>query len=94
MITDKAPQQASGWHFNREIQITHLISTVMIALSAVVYTQKLEQRIAIMESQNATQRDRDDRQDTSNKELMNHLRNHLDRMEIKIDRLIDYKSGK
>lgn len=84
----------AGWHLKKEIQLGHIVTTVTVALSAVIYTQKLEQRIAIIENQMVAQRDRDERQDSTNKELMNHLRNHLDRMELKIDRLIEYKSAK
>lgn len=89
-----SPDAQAGWHLKKEIQLGHIITTLTVALSAVIYTQKLEQRIAIMENQMVAQRDRDERQDVTNKEMMNHLRSHLDRMELKIDRLIEYKSAK
>lgn len=84
-------ESTDSWHFKKEIQLSHLITTVMILLSAIFYTQKLEQRIAVIESQVQAQRERDARQDADNKELIAHLRAHLDRMEVKIDRLIDYR---
>jgi len=83
--------EQAGWHLKKEIQLGHIITTLTVAMSAVIYTQKLEQRIAIMENQIVTQRERDEKQDKATSDAINHVRAHLDRMEAKLDRLIEYK---
>lgn len=77
------------WHIKREIQVGHIITTVTVACAMVVYFGKLEQRIALIEQQMATQRERDDRQDRASMESIILLRNQLEKIDGKIDRLID-----
>lgn len=78
-----------GWHLKKEIQLTHVISTVTIALSAVWYIGKLEQRIAIIENQVAAQREKDAQQDHSVREAFGLLRNDVAQLAAKVDRLIE-----
>lgn len=80
-----------GWHLKREIQIGHLITTLTVAAAATMYITKLEQRIAIMEAQVVEQRARDQRQDESVKDAIQLLRYQLERMDNKLDKLIDRK---
>lgn len=77
------------WHIKREIQLGHLITTITVAVSVVVYVSKLEQRIALVEQQHQVQRDRDAQQDQATREAMATLRQQLDRMDTKLDRLIE-----
>lgn len=80
-----------GWHIKKEIQLGHLLTTLTIAVSVLAYVGKLEQRIALIEAQVATQRDRDDRQDRTTAESMSLLRAQLERMENKLDRVLERK---
>lgn len=66
------------WHLKKEIQLGHLITTFTVAISAVVYISKIEQRVAVVESQMITQR-----------ESSALLRAQLERMDAKLDRLIE-----
>ena len=73
----------------KEIQLGHIITTLTVAVSVVVYVNKLEQRIAIIETQIASQRDRDERQDKQTDEAMRLLRAQLEKMDAKLDRIIE-----
>ena len=66
------------WHMKKEIQLGHLITTFTVAISCVVYINKIEQRVAVMESQMIAQRD-----------SATLLRNQLDKINDKLDRLIE-----
>ena len=44
-------EPTKGWHFKKEVQLGHLITTFTIAISAVVYINKIEERVSIVESQ-------------------------------------------
>ncbi len=83
-MTDKAtePSRLQGWHLKKEIQLGHLITTLTVAISAIVYVNKIEQRVAVVESQMLYQ-----------KETSSVLRSQLDRINDKLDRLIE-RAGK
>ena len=83
-MTDKAtePRSQQGWHLKKEIQLGHLITTLTVAISAIVYVNKIEQRVAVVESQMLYQ-----------KETSSVLRSQLDRINDKLDRLIE-RTGK
>ena len=77
------------WHLKREIQIGHIITTLTVAVSVVIYVGKIEQRLAVVESQIATQRERDERQDRVLAEALMRLGAQLDRLDGKLDRLAE-----
>lgn len=79
------------WHLKKEIQLTHLITTMTVAVSVIFYINKMEQRIALLEQHSTTQAQRDERQDRNSAETAGLLRSQLDRLEAKIDRLIESK---
>jgi hypothetical protein len=78
-----------GWHIRKEIQIGHLITTVIIAGTVGMYVLKLEQRINLIEYQITQQAVRDDRQDMLSRESDGHIRDQLDRINAKLDRVIE-----
>lgn len=78
-----------GWHLKREIQLGHLITTVTVVITTVIYIGRLEQRIALTEQLVVTQRERDAQQDARAAETLTLLRSQLDRTEAKIDRLVE-----
>jgi hypothetical protein len=82
-MTDKVTDSSGvqGWHLKKEIQLGHLITTVTVAISAIVYVNKIEQRVAVVESQVNFQ-----------KETAGVLRTQLDRINDKLDRLIERAS--
>lgn len=87
------PDNAPGWHLKKEIQLGHLITTFTVAASCLLYISKIENRIAVIEAQNMTikvsQAERDERQDRANSEMSALLRSQLDKMDAKLDRLIE-----
>lgn len=74
-------QEPERWHMKKEIQLGHLITTFTVAISCVVYINKIEQRVAVMEIQMIAQRD---------SAIL--LRNQLDKINDKLDRLIERAS--
>lgn len=66
------------WHLKKEIQLGHLITTFAVAISAVLYINKIEQRLSVVETQMLAQR-----------ESSALLRQQLERMDAKLDRLIE-----
>lgn len=78
VTNEKTNQEPEGWHLKKEIQLGHLITTITVAVSAVIYINKIEQRVAVVESQVIYQ-----------KETADVLRNQLEKINDKLDRLIE-----
>jgi hypothetical protein len=72
------PKEIERWHLKKEIQLGHLITTFVVAISAVLYINKIEQRLTVVETQVLAQR-----------ESSALLRQQLERMDAKLDRLIE-----
>ena len=83
------PAHQETWHFKKEIQLGHLITTITVAVSVVLYATKIEQRIALVEQQLITQKDRDDRQDKVDADTIVLMRQSMDKIDAKLDRLME-----
>lgn len=66
------------WHLKKEIQVTHIVSTLMLVGAVFAYVSKIDQRLTIVETQLMAQRDASVIQ-----------RAQLERMDAKLDRLIE-----
>lgn len=66
------------WHLKKEIQVTHVASTLMLVGAVFAYVSKIDQRLTIVETQLMAQRDASVIQ-----------RAQLERMDAKLDRLIE-----
>ena len=66
------------WHLKKEIQVTHVISTLLLVGAVFAYVNKIDQRLTIVETQLIAQRDSSMVQ-----------RAQLERMDAKLDRLIE-----
>jgi len=71
-------RRAERWHLKKEIQLTHVISTLVLVGAVLAYVSKIEQRLTIVETQLLAQRDAAVLQ-----------RAQLERMDAKLDRLIE-----
>ena len=77
-MSDAVERPQERWHMKKEIQLGHLLTTFTVALSAVIYINKIEQRVAVMETQMVAQR-----------ESAGILRAQLEKINDKLDRLIE-----
>lgn len=71
-------EQPERWHLKKEIQVTHVVSTLMLVGAVFVYVSKIEQRLTVVETQLIAQREASIIQ-----------RAQLERMDAKLDRLIE-----
>ena len=71
-------QDNDRWHLKKEIQLGHLITTFTVAIAAVLYINKIDQRVSVLEVQVSAQRD-----------AATLLRGQLDKINDKLDRLIE-----
>ena len=73
-----ANETVERWHLKKEIQITHVISTLLLVGAVFAYVNKIDQRLTIVETQLIAQR-----------EAASVQRVQLERMDAKLDRLIE-----
>ncbi len=66
------------WHLKKEIQVTHVVSTLLLVGAVFAYVSKVDQRLTVVETQLVAQRDAAMVQ-----------RAQLERMDAKLDRLIE-----
>ena len=71
-------RRAERWHLKKEIQLTHVISTIVVIGAVLAYVSKIEQRLTIFETQLMAQHDAAVLQ-----------RAQLEKMDAKLDRLIE-----
>jgi len=71
-------RRAERWHLKKEIQLTHVISTLVLVGAVLAYVSKIEQRLTIVETQMLAQHDAAVLQ-----------RAQLEKMDAKLDRLIE-----
>lgn len=88
------PPQREPWHFKREIQIGHLITTVTVMASVLVYATKIEQRVALLEQSRLEQKERDERQDRAANDGLSAINAHLSKIDDKLDKILFEKRAR
>lgn len=82
-----------GWHLKREIQLTHIISTLTFAAAAAGYIVNMDQRLAVIEANMTAsmraQAQRDAQQDDVATKADALIRDQLAKIDAKLDRLIE-----
>lgn len=84
-------KQDTHWTIKREVQLGHVISTLVLAISAFGYITSMEKRIALMEDKVVAQKERDDKQDQRYSESIGHMNQQIDKIDSKLDRIIERK---
>jgi len=82
------------WHLDKKVPIGLIFALLAQAAMVIWYAGKLEQRIALIERSVVTQERRDDSQDLVNATAVNQIRQQLDRIDAKLDRLIEARGSK
>ncbi|RDH41529.1 hypothetical protein [Zooshikella ganghwensis] len=75
-----------GWIFKKEVGITHIIATFSLIISGFIFGFSMDKRIDI----NAT---KTDHLEQSFKEFRNEMRGELKAINVKLDRLLERRSG-
>jgi hypothetical protein len=79
----------SGWHLDRKVPIGIIVALIAQLGTMVWYASKMESRIFALESLQAAQHERDERQDNASSASDALIRAQLVRIDDKLDRLLD-----
>lgn len=83
-----APTKES-WHLDKKVPLSLIFSMLIQAAMVIWAVADIKKDVEILKSRVATQQDRDDRQDKTLGEVVSRLQTQLERMDGKLDRLIE-----
>lgn len=78
-----------GWHLKKEVNLSIIISLVFVGFSCVAGYFDLKRDIELLKSDTVTLRQIDARLEAESQRAILDLRAHLERMDAKLDRLIE-----
>lgn len=81
--------QKEHWHLDRKVPIGIIVVLLLQGGGGLWFISKLESRVFALESKEVSQRDRDDRQDNAVKDAMASFARQLERIDAKLDRLVE-----
>jgi 3-deoxy-D-manno-octulosonate 8-phosphate phosphatase KdsC-like HAD superfamily phosphatase len=83
---------AADWHLDRRLQITHILSTLSLGVGAVLYVGDIRKDVEVLKAKEVAQAARDQRQDLDAASRQQDLQSRLERIDEKLDRLIENRS--
>jgi 3-deoxy-D-manno-octulosonate 8-phosphate phosphatase KdsC-like HAD superfamily phosphatase len=89
MVKDRP---GADWHLDRRLQITHILSTLSLGVGAVLYVGDIRKDVDVLKAKEVAQAARDQRQDSDVAARQQDLQSRLERIDEKLDRLIENRS--
>ena len=83
-----APTKES-WHLDKKVPLSLIFALLIQAAMVIWAVADIKKDVEILKSRVTTQQDRDDRQDKTLGEVVSRLQTQLERMDGKLDRLIE-----
>ena len=77
------------WHLDKTVPISLIVAVLVQAGMVIWAIADIKKDVEILKSQTTAQRDRDDQQDKSSARQFGTITNSLDRIDSKLDRLIE-----
>ena len=81
----------SEWHLKKELTIGHIVTTIVVVASALLWVGKTESRITVLETLIVAEKDRrsevEDRMISALRNMQRETNTRMDRLEQKIDRI-------
>lgn len=83
-------QSEREWHHSRALQITHLLATLSIGVTAITYVFDIRKDVELLKADRVVQVERDARQDAATSDIKRESREQLKEIGDKLDKLIDW----
>lgn len=84
---------SSNWHLDKKVPITLIVTLIVQSATIVWWARGIEARVYAVEKDQAKQEKRDDNQDREARDAVIQLRAQLERIDQKLDRLIERGAG-
>ena len=79
----------NSWHLDKKVPLSLIFAMLIQAAMVIWAVADIKKDVEILKSRVTTQQDRDDRQDKTLEEVVSRLQTQLERMDGKLDRLIE-----
>ena len=80
-------EQKNGWHMSKSLSVSHLLSTIAIAVGFFTYVTGIEQETVVNKMELKSLSERMDRTDEIHSEQFSEIKDMLKSLTIKIDNL-------
>ncbi len=81
--------QQESWHLDKKVPLSLIFAMLIQAAMVIWAVADIKKDVEILKSRVVTLQDRDDRQDKTLGEVVSRLQTQLERMDGKLDRLIE-----
>ena len=81
--------QKESWHLDKKVPLSLIFAMLIQAAMVIWAVADIKKDVEILKSRVTAQQDRDDRQDKTLGEVVSRLQTQLERMDGKLDRLIE-----
>jgi len=81
--------QKESWHLDKKVPLSLIFAMLIQAAMVVWAVADIKKDVEVLKSQVVQQHDRDERQDKSVAEAVQQFVSRLERMDLKLDRLIE-----
>lgn len=78
-----------GWHVDKRVSVGHIVTTLVVAVSLVVWMGRVESRTELNATAIQALADRVERDDRRQELLVTEIKNSLIRIEAKLDQKVD-----
>jgi hypothetical protein len=92
-MTDSAPlHHQDGWHLDKKVPLG-LIFTILVQAGMVIWAiADIKKDVEVLKTQITVLHDRDNAQEANNRLIVEQVRAQMDRIDAKLDRLIERSS--
>lgn len=88
-IVSMATQEPERWHLDKKVPLSLIFAMLVQAAIVIWAIADIKKDVEVLKMQVSTQHERDDKQDRQMSEALTLLRNQLDRLDAKMDRLLE-----
>jgi predicted Holliday junction resolvase-like endonuclease len=78
-----------NWHLDKKVPLSLIFAMLVQAAMVVWAVADIKKDVEILKTQVSTQHDRDERQDKAATETYQRLSNQLEKIDLKLDRLVE-----
>jgi hypothetical protein len=80
------------WHLDKKVPISLIVAVLVQAAMGIWAIADIKKDVEVLKVQAISQHERDDRQDKSTADVFLQLRTQLERMDAKLDRLVESRT--
>ena len=82
------------WHFERTLNLGHIISVIALAIPMLIWAWKIDERVSLLEQSQLFSSNERTRIEAQGTEKINSVQLSINRLEMKADRILEHMATK